>query len=1070
MGTPDRSGRLLYHAGSFAALESALWREMHAVRSAEPLAPVVVLVPTNLLRRHLLLEGAARGGCINVHFLTLLDLARELGEAPLAAAGRSALPPLGGELVARAACAEMPATYFAAIADCPGFHRALLATIEDFKEAGHTPADLGRCLAGPAHIGAQAAEKLRDLAALWEAIERRLADLGLYDPADLMAEAATAAPTDRWLAGAAAVFVYGFYDLNELQRRLVAACAEARPATVFFPCEPGSPAFAYATPTFEWFLGRGFAPSPLPEADAPAELAALRSNLFAQPSGRQAAEVQGRLRIVSAPDEVREVRAIVGQALDAARRGTPLPRVAVLLRHTATYAPLFADECASGGLAAYHHDPPPLATTRAGRSLLMLLRLLGSDLARPDVMDFLTYADLAAGDAAATSDWDLLSLRAGIVKGRDQWKRRLAAQRQALEALAEAHDAAGGDDDESPERAAELLAALGQLEAVLAQLVGALDAVPAAGTWGEMVDAVLAAFRTLVRPSDEREAVAEAVAELRALDLTGERADTATLARFAREALEARRPRRPQFGSRGPVVADLMESRGLPFDVVCLPGLVEKGFPAPAPQDPLLSDRERESLNRAGLRLPLKRERAAEERLLLRLALGAADQAVVLTYPRIEPKSQRERVPSYFLLRVVEAVTGRRCTYDALAKFAGHEAIAASALAPDAPEAAWREADYDLAVASAAVRAGRADELACFAALSPTFASARLAEERRWGEAAFTPYDGVLSRREALDALAALLGEPPWKLPPTALEEYARCPFRYFLRRVLRIEPLEEPEAARRVSPRDKGRLFHAILHRALREARDRGELPLRPDADAELLGVAREELDAFERLGLVGLPALWNLERRAIERDLRRFVLDEADDTSGYVPARLEVRFGTKRGAGDIVSEQGVKVELPNGQDIELVGRIDRVDLAPEGDRARIIDYKTGSSPRTKKDPLGRGTALQLPLYLKAAEQLLGGPTVEMAMYRYVTARGDYGSWTLTRDEYAAHEDRLLRILATIIEGIGGGRFFAGTPAKGECRECDCRDVCGTAAEAAARRKLADEVVQAYLAMREAE
>ncbi|MBM4041380.1 MAG: hypothetical protein FJ290_23000 [Planctomycetes bacterium] len=1155
MSARRKADRVLYESGSFRALETALWRELDGVRAREPLAPVVVLVPTNLLRRHLAAEGAARSaaGWINVHFLTLLDLARELGEAPLAAAGRSPLPPLAGELVARAACRAVPNSYFAAIADRPGFHRALLATIADLKEAGHTQADLGRCLAEKGRFSA-VLPKLRDLAALWRAYEERLGALALYDPADLLAAAAAAAPADRWLAQAAGVFVYGFYDLNGLQRRLVAAATQGRLARVFFPYSADCAAFRYAAGTREWFLAQGFEPRAEPEPGQPAELAALHARLFHAPmglcgtagssssgerlcgtaglsssarhggltagqasratperlcgtGGSSSSACHGELtagqasratpegapqavRIVSAPDEVREVQAIIRAALAAAGGttplplregegeglgarpnlelppspcplpgrergpGTPLPRVGILLRQAGTYAPLFAEACAAGGLDAYHHTPQPLAATRAGRSLLMLLRLIGSDLARPDVMEFLTYADLPL-DGAATADWDLLSLLAGVVKGRESWRSRLGALRKSLR----------DDAEERPERAAELLPALDSLVAFLAEFFSALEGVPAQGTWAELAGAVAGAFRRFVRPSAEREAVAEAAAGLSALDATGEPADVPTLARFAREALDSAGTPRPPFGSRGPVVVDLMQGRGLPFDLACVPGLVEKGFPALPAQDPLLSDAERKALCDAGLALPLKGARAEEERLLFRLAVGAASQSVLLTYPRLEPASGRERVPSHFLLRALEAVTGCRCDYAALASSPHVESIPASAFAPAEPADAWCEAEYDLSAALAALKAKRAAELGYLAALSPTFPSALRAEASRWGERAFTPYDGVLKAKAALAALRDLLGPAPWRMPPTALERYAACPFRYFLTHILDVEPLEEPEAIRRLSGLDRGRLLHRILCRVLREARDERRLPLRADAEEHVLEAARGHFAEFEKLGLVGIAALWSLERAAIERDLRRFVADEAADTS-YIPAHFEVAFGAPpRDDAELGSDEGLVIALGDAGSVRIVGRIDRIDLTPDGTHGRVVDYKTGSKGGAPgANSFEGGTALQLPLYLKAAELILQGVTMDDARYRYVTERGEYKAIGFDSATCAERESELMLILRTIVEGVATGRFFAGASATEACKRCDHYAICGRAAEATARRKLDDAAAKPYL------
>ena len=862
-----------------------------------------------------------------------------------------------------------------------------------------------------------------------------------------------------------AACVYGFYDLNALQRRLVAGLVEGRDACALFPGQPEAEAFAYARPTFEWFLAQGFAPRPEPEPALPDALAALRDRLF-EPVGGAACEPGEGVRILSAPDEVREVHAVLRSTLAAARRGTKLARVGVLLRRAETYAGLFAEECAAGGLRAYHHDPPPLSASRAGRSLLMLLRLWGSDLARADVMDFITYADIPfedllgqGADAASPADWDLLSLEAGVVKGAGSWARQLGVQRRRLAA-----DAAGGEP-----RAAERLAAAGRLEQFLAVLFEALAGVATGGRWGAVVGGVLDVYRRFVRRSAERAAVVEAVSALAGLDETGEPAEAATLARLVREVLDSRQRREAVFGAAGPVVVDLMEGRGLPFDVVHVPGMVEKGFPAGARADPLLSDRERSCLRGAGLELGLKRERAKEEQLLFRLAAGAARERVVLSWPRLEPSRGRELVPSHYLLRVVEALTGARCDYAGLGRLAGLERVAGPGFAPAEPGAAWREAEYDLAVVQRAVAAREGDEIGCLTALAPTFAGALRAARSRWGEARFTEYDGVLRSPAARAALAKHLGRMPWPVSATALERYAQCPFRYFLHDVLKVAPLAEPEAVTRLSALDRGTLLHAVLYHALSRAREEGWLPLTAAHGDRVVAAAGEDFARLESSGQAGLAALWAVERGGLELELRRFVLEEASDAGGYVPAHFEVCFGQRAplGEGDLGSAEGVRLDLGDGEALVLRGRIDRIDVRPGDGAARVLDYKTGTaSGAPKADGFAGGTALQLPLYLRAAQALLGAAaTVELAAYRYVTRKGGYRTVGFTRAALAARGEELRTILRTIAGGIGSGRFFAGL-AGAACARCEYRAVCGAAAAAAARLKAEDAAAAAHLAM----
>lgn len=1059
MGRDAEQKRPLLYANSYAALEGALGRELARVRAGEPLAPVLVLVPTNLLRRHLMAQAAAQGGHINVHFLTLLDLATRLGEGPLLRRGLSPAPVFGDEVIARAVCRTTPCGYFASIADRPGFHRALLATVTDLKEARHRPADLADAIGRLPQAHQWLAPRLEALLTLWRAYETRLDELALHDRNDVFAAAVAAAASDPWLSSLAAVFVYGFYDFNGLQMALVTAATAERPGAVFAPIGP--------EPEAADLFSRGFRPKRAPAPPLPAELAALSDRLFEPVTGDPCAGGQ-TLRIVSAPDEVREVHAVLRAACQAAAEGTPLTRVGVLLRRTDDYAGLFAEACEVGGLEAYHHDPPALAASRAGRSLLLLLRLWGSEFPRADVMDFAGYADIpfeelvAGEDAAEPADWDLLSRDAGVVKGVEQWRRNLARLRRRL----------AGDADED-ETARQRLSALDGLVEFLDALFDGLASPPAATAWAGLTEAALAIYRRFVRESAERRAVEDVVAELSALDATGEPADPACLISLAREALESRRPRSATFGAAGPVIVDLMEGRGLPFDVVFVPGVVERGFPAAPHIDPLLSDRERAPLCQVGLRLPMKSLRGWEERLVFRLAVGAARERVVLSYPRLDPASGRERVPSHFLLRAVEAATGQRCDYARLSEFAGFERVAGPSYAPAEPEQAWHPAGYDLAVVQRAVASRSGAEVGYLASVSPTFAAALRAEQRRWGERRFTEYDGVLASEAARAALAERLGPMPWNVSATALESYASCPFRYFLERVLGVAPLEEPEAVRRLTALDRGSLLHGILHQALRLARADGWLPLRAEHQELVLEIAREALDRFEAEGLTGLPALWRLEREGLELELRRFVLDEASEGEAYVPAHFEVCFGLRphHGEDELGSPEGIVLELEGDLSVRVRGRIDRIDVRPSDGSARVLDYKTGSAGGAPKaDSFAGGSALQLPLYLRAAQALLGdAATVDLAAYRFITERGGYRAVGFSRSALEERADELTSILATIASGIASGRFFAGLSGEG-CRFCGHKGVCGVGAGLTARFKADDAVARAYLEMREIE
>src|SRR4029453_18232288 len=111
--------------------------------------------------------------------------------------------------------------------------------------------------------------------------------------------------------------------------------------------------------------------------------------------------------------------------------------------------------------------------------------------------------------------------------------------------------------------------------------------------------------------------------------------------------------------------------RGRAFSVVFVPSLAERLFPQKPREDPMLLDVEMRKPLAAGL--AVQDDRLKTERLMLRLAVGAATSRLWLSYPRLDVSGSRPRVPSFYMLDVMRAVTGRIPHHETLQREAAVE-------------------------------------------------------------------------------------------------------------------------------------------------------------------------------------------------------------------------------------------------------------------------------------------------------------------------------------------------------------------------------------------------------------
>jgi RecB family exonuclease len=161
---------------------------------------------------------------------------------------------------------------------------------------------------------------------------------------------------------------------------------------------------------------------------------------------------------------------------------------------------------------------------------------------------------------------------------------------------------------------------------------------------------------------------------------------------------------------------------------------------------------------------------------------------------------------------------------------------------------------------------------------------------------------------------------------------------------------------------------MHTVLERVL----DRLGRAVTPESLPDALTILDQVLTEMPAAGQPrGRPdGVRAAARRAVEADLRRYLAHEAGDECDWAPRAVELRFGFEEEEAALPA-----LELGEGEErIRLRGVIDRVDVAADGRRAIVRDYKSGSS---RQEHAGARWAverqLQVALYMLAVRELLG-------------------------------------------------------------------------------------------------
>ena len=455
-------------------------------------------------------------------------------------------------------------------------------------------------------------------------------------------------------------------------------------------------------------------------------------------------------------------------------------------------------------------------------------------------------------------------------------------------------------------------------------------------------------------------------------------------------------------------VADTMNLRGQAFKAIIILGLNEGVFPARVNEDPVFKDYWRSALQKLGYNIKVSVQRYYEEKLFFYLALSAASDKAILIFQRSDSEG-KTKIPSLYLNWVyklaldIESFSLSRRPAEQLLEW---YKIAPSLLTPQ--------------------------EAALFTALQGNFALAAQLLNKADSELFLQAFK--LSVQEALTD-RDLLVKPQnllWQhikqkgISPTALSNLFQCPAKYFFDNLL---DKQDTTVLKRdqLDFRERGTKTHLILEQFYKHlAKNNLFEKLSPKGALEILQSFIEDnlkVEDYKKHGLY--PLLWLILRREMKEKLETFV--EKDLIRIEVQKQKPEYFEK-----DIICSFG---------DLNIHGKIDRIDVSCDKTNFSVIDYKSGKIEGRGSKIIFKEASVQAPFYFELAQTLAELKTVQPNKMLYASLK-DSSFKEITYDEYLTFKDTFWSLTKFLTELAKEGLFII-TPWEKACKYCAYGEVC---------------------------